>query len=75
MKIRPVGTKLFHADGQTDTTKTTVGFCNFANAPKNERPVAATKQVLNRIEQNTMPTCRGWMKKKKRRVTMCTALR
>jgi len=35
MRIRPVGAELFHADGQTDTTKLTVAFRNFANAPKN----------------------------------------
>ena len=33
-KTRPVGTKLFHADGETDMTNLTVAFCNFANAPK-----------------------------------------
>jgi hypothetical protein len=59
MKIRAVGTKLFHEDGQTAMTKTTVGFCNFANAPNNERPVAVTKQLLKIIEQDTMHTCRG----------------
>jgi hypothetical protein len=40
MKIRPVGAELFHAggrtDGQTDVTKLTVAFRNFANAPKND---------------------------------------
>jgi len=36
MKIRPVGAKLFHSDGQTDKTKVKVAFRNFANAPKNE---------------------------------------
>jgi len=34
MKIRPVGAGLFHADGQTDMTKLTVDFRNFATAPK-----------------------------------------
>jgi len=38
MKIRPVGTELFHADGQTDRqtdmTKLIVAFHNFANPPK-----------------------------------------
>jgi len=34
MKIRPVGTKSFHADGQTDMTKLRVAFRNFANVPK-----------------------------------------
>ena len=35
MKIHPVGAELFHADRQTDTTKLTVAFRNFAKAPKN----------------------------------------
>jgi len=34
VKIRPVGTELFHADGQTDMTKLTVAFRDFANPPK-----------------------------------------
>jgi len=33
MKIRPVGDKLFHADGRKDVQ--IVAFPNFANAPKN----------------------------------------
>ena len=28
-----MGDKLFHADGQTDTTKPTVALCNAANEP------------------------------------------
>jgi len=34
MKIRPVGATLFHMDGQTDMTKLTVAFRNFANVPR-----------------------------------------
>ena len=42
MKIRPARAELFHldrrtdrlTDGRTDTTKLTVAFQNFANAPK-----------------------------------------
>jgi hypothetical protein len=34
MKIRQVGAELLHADRQTDMTKLTVVFRNFANAPK-----------------------------------------
>jgi hypothetical protein len=34
MKIRPLEVKLFHADGRTNTTKRTVAFRNFTNAPK-----------------------------------------
>jgi hypothetical protein len=35
MKICPVEAKLFHMDGQTDMTKLTVAFHNFAKPPKN----------------------------------------
>jgi len=34
MKIRPVGTELFRADGRTHMTKLIVAFRNFANALK-----------------------------------------
>ena len=34
MKIRPMGAELFHGNRLTDTTKLTVAFHNFANAPK-----------------------------------------
>ena len=40
MKSRPVGSELFHGDGQTETdrwaemTQLIVASCNFANAPK-----------------------------------------
>ena len=43
MKIRPVGVVSMGADGRTDgrtdMTKLIVAFRNFANAPKNARPV------------------------------------
>jgi len=32
----PVGAELFRADRQTDLTKPTVAFRNFANAPKSQ---------------------------------------
>jgi hypothetical protein len=35
IKIRQVGVKLFHADGQTDVTNLIIAFRNFANATKN----------------------------------------
>ena len=35
MTIRPAAAEFLHADGQTDMTKLTVAFRNFANAPKN----------------------------------------
>jgi len=34
MENRPVGAELFRADGQTEKTKLTIAFSNFANAPK-----------------------------------------
>jgi hypothetical protein len=34
MKLSPLATELFHADGRTEMTKLTVAFLNFANAPK-----------------------------------------
>jgi hypothetical protein len=44
MKIRQKGAELLHADGQTDRqtdmTKLTVAFLNFANAPKNPQPIS-----------------------------------
>ena len=36
MKIRQIGTELFHAEAQTGMTKQTVAFRNFANVPKIE---------------------------------------
>jgi hypothetical protein len=35
MKIRPMGTELFHAEEGKDMTKLTVAFRNFVNVPKN----------------------------------------
>jgi hypothetical protein len=35
MKIRRVGAKLFHADGETNLAKLIVAFHNFASVPKN----------------------------------------
>jgi len=36
MTICTVGAQLFHADGQTHTTKLIVAFRSFANPPKND---------------------------------------
>jgi len=36
MKIRPVGTELFHEAGRTDMTKLTVVFRRSANQPKDD---------------------------------------
>jgi len=44
MKIRPVGAKLFHAEGQgrrTDITTLIVAFGNFAKAPKSRLQLAS----------------------------------
>jgi len=44
MKIRPLGTELFHADrrtdGKTNMMRLIVTFRNFENAPKNEASCA-----------------------------------
>jgi hypothetical protein len=42
VKNRPVGGELFHADERADTTKLTVTFRNFANAPKIYPPTPHT---------------------------------
>jgi hypothetical protein len=36
MKIRPVGSELFHTDGRTDMTTLTDILRKFANVPKNK---------------------------------------
>jgi len=52
MKIRPVGAKLLHADGETNMAKLIIDFHNFASAPKNwsrwSFKVAYHIRVLNR---------------------------
>ena len=37
MKIRPLGSELFHLDGQTDVKELTVPSRNFANASKQRK--------------------------------------
>jgi hypothetical protein len=39
MKIRPVGTELFHADGRTNITKLIVTYRNLANVPKKGKAI------------------------------------
>jgi hypothetical protein len=36
IKIHPMETKLYHADGWTDVSKLIITFRNFVNRPKNE---------------------------------------
>ena len=45
MKIQPVETELFLADGRTDMTKLIVTLRNFANAPKNPCSLPKEDQV------------------------------
>jgi hypothetical protein len=45
MRMRRVGAKLFHADGQTDMIKVIVTFRHFANAPKNEYAIHCAVMV------------------------------
>ena len=53
MKIRPVGAKLFHADGRTDgrtdMKKLLVAFRNFANTPKKRSLRGTTAVNITRI--------------------------
>ena len=46
MKIRSVGTKLFHADKRTDKTKLIVGFRNSANAPQSVCVITYPHRIL-----------------------------
>jgi len=46
MKIRTVGTELFHVDERTDKTKLTVAFRNFTNVPKTGLFTIAETQCL-----------------------------
>jgi hypothetical protein len=47
MKIRPGGVELFHADGQTDMTKLTGTFRNFAKETKNASQAYNVNQHKN----------------------------
>jgi hypothetical protein len=58
MKIHPVGAELFHADGQTDTTKLTVAFRNFANAPNETH----SYEVINTGYLRFSQQCCLWFK-------------
>jgi hypothetical protein len=64
MKIRPVGTQLFHADGdgQTDMTKPIIAFRNFASTPKRTRKI--------QLQRKGVPTAQSCPNLKK----TCTAL-
>jgi len=46
MKIRPVGTELFHVDGRTDMTKLMVAFHNCVNEPKEKKPILIQVTLL-----------------------------
>jgi len=47
MRVLPVGSELFHADGRTDKTKLTVGSRNFANALKKLTKTVEDKKDVN----------------------------
>jgi hypothetical protein len=49
VKIRPVGAKLSHADGQSDMTTLTFAFRNVANAPKTLKNYPVENKILNRL--------------------------
>ena len=50
--------ELFHADGQTDTTKLIVAFRNFTNAPKytgdSLAPTVRTKRTIGQCSYNSI---------------------
>jgi hypothetical protein len=50
-KTNLVAAELFHADGQTDTTKLTVAFINLANAPTNSHALKADLQFQTKVHQ------------------------
>ena len=54
MKIRPLGAKLFYADGRTALTKVTVGFRNFANACQKPDLCQLWKQKPNNDYLNSL---------------------
>jgi hypothetical protein len=47
IKVRPVGAKLFHADGQTDLATLTFAFRNFANAHAEIKNIYVEFLLLN----------------------------
>ena len=55
MKVHSVVAELLHGDRwagvRTDTTKLTVAFCNFANAPKNDIP----SEIRGYVTENSQP--------------------
>jgi hypothetical protein len=71
MKILPVGAELFHADSrtdrqverQTDMTKLTVAFRNFANAPKKYRSYFGICDLDN-LWRNKIPGTGGHVDRK-----------
>jgi len=56
MKIFPLGTELFPADGRTDMTKLIVGFSNFVNAPKNLYENGTSKRTFCEIIRDSLIT-------------------
>jgi len=51
IKFRPVGVRLFHADGRTDMTKLIVAFSNFSNATKRQETVMGWVKLDNKEVQ------------------------
>jgi hypothetical protein len=72
MKIRLVGTELFHADRWTDMTTLIVAFRNFANAPKN---VATKRKIYYRNTKiSSLVICIYTKVFTKRYSVLCTSL-
>jgi hypothetical protein len=66
MKIRPVGARLFHMDGQTDMTKLIVASHNFANTHK-KLSLHSQKDNMDvttlKIPQQYLKASNGWAAK------------
>ena len=56
IKLRPTGTKLFHADGRADVAKLIVAVRNFVNASKNHTRLLSSFLVLRSIILNMLST-------------------
>jgi len=56
MKICPVGTQLFFADGWTDMAQLIVAFRNFVNAPKKaklyKKKIKSMKGVMSKLKRH-----------------------
>jgi hypothetical protein len=60
MKIRPMGSELFHSDERTDMTKLIVASRNFANAYKNSSICSELDVLITTNEDRWTPVYTPW---------------